>query len=453
MQPSSCFRVVPLSLSLLASSFITFTFPTFVSAAVTGADVVSAIDKSKILDASIRVNAQVTPGVVYVSTYKNPKANDKDCKIEAVLLAKTVMELDANVPRVEIRFYNQNALSRYKKISVSAGDVKAFASGTMSEEQLINSLVLNEEETTDPGARLTSHLQENEYVRKKKEVSSKIDGKKIIVSTGLDPALDDVYLKLEALKLAKQGIEAVPEGIDEVEVTFYDGSSALENRVVSYKKDEIVTLNADVGKVLEGSELKTVKVAALTAAALDVQKYAVKDGKLKSEREELLKRIRALNDAGVGYGKTVPELFVEIENGVDKLDESALKDKMRALSDLVGKFEENLKKAKDIKPSAGGTASAASSSSSATAAGAPRTVGGPGLENLEAIILANPDAFLAENARKLAARSPTKNGEDHPNYLITMRLVIKTLKDKGRNAEAAKVEAHMNEIMQRNGKQ
>ena len=34
-----------------------------------------------------------------------------------------------------------------------------------------------------------------------------------------------------------------------------------------------------------------------------------------------------------------------------------------------------------------------------------------------------------------------------------MRLVVKTLKDKGRTAEAAKIEAHMNEIMQRNGRQ
>lgn len=450
MLPARVFGVVALSLSFLASSFL---LPA--SAAITGADVVSAIDKSKILDASIRVNAQVTPGVVYVSTYKNPKANDKDCKIEAVLLAKTVMELDATVPRVEIRFYNQNALSKYKKISVSAGDVKAFASGTMSEEQLISSLVLSEEETTDPGARLSSHLQENEYVRKKKEVSSRIDGKKIIVSTGLDPALDDVYLKLEALKLAKQGIEAVPEGIEVVEVTFYDGSSALENRVIAYKKEEILALNDSVGKVLETSELKTVKAESLTAAALDVQKYVVKDGKLKSEREELLKRIRALNDAGVGYGKTVPELFVEIENNVDKLDEAPLKDKLRALSDLVGKFEENLKKAKDIKPSAGAASSASSGTPAANVGPhvAPRIVGGPGMENLESLILANPDAFLADNARKLAARSPNKNGEDHPNFMITMRLVVKTLKDKGRTAEAAKIEAHMNEIMQRNGRQ
>lgn len=453
MLPSRVFGVVALSLSFLASSFL---LPA--SASITGADVVSAIDKSKILDASIRVNAQVTPGVVYVSTYKNPKANDKDCKIEAVLLAKTVMELDATVPRVEIRFYNQNALSKYKKISVSAGDVKAFASGTMSEEQLISSLVLSEEETTDPGARLTSHLQENEYVRKKKEVSSRIDGKKIIVSTGLDPALDDVYLKLEALKLAKQGIEAVPEGIEEVEVTFYDGSSALENRLIAFKKEDILSLNASVSKALETSELKTVKAESLSVAALNIQKYVVKDGKLKSEREELLKRIRALNDAGVGYGKTVPELFVEIENNVDKLDETPLKDKLRALSDLVGKFEENLKKAKDIKPSAGGTSSSSASSAGTPAAnpgaqGTPRPVGGPGIENLESLILANPDGFLAENARKLAARSPNKNGEDHPNYMITMRLVIKTLKDKGRTAEASKIEAHMNEIMQRNGRQ
>ncbi|MBP6595100.1 MAG: hypothetical protein KA255_18900 [Candidatus Obscuribacter sp.] len=60
---------------------------------VTANDIISAIDKGKILAPSIRVNAQVRPDVVYVSTYKNLKANDRDCKIEAVLLAKTVMDL------------------------------------------------------------------------------------------------------------------------------------------------------------------------------------------------------------------------------------------------------------------------------------------------------------------------------------------------------------------------
>ncbi len=187
--------------------------------ALSGADVVAAIDKAKVLDASIRVNAQVTPEVIYISTYKNPKANDRDCKIEAVLLAKTVMELDNKIPRVEIRFYSQNALSRFKKISVSAGDVKAFAAGTMQEDQLLNSLVLAEEETRDPNVRATSHLQENQYARRKREVSSRINKNVLEVSAGLDPTLEDVYLKAEALRLAEKAFEAVGDDIDEVSIT------------------------------------------------------------------------------------------------------------------------------------------------------------------------------------------------------------------------------------------
>jgi len=40
---------------------------------VTASDIINAIDKGKVLAPSIRVNAQVRPDVVYISTYKTSK--------------------------------------------------------------------------------------------------------------------------------------------------------------------------------------------------------------------------------------------------------------------------------------------------------------------------------------------------------------------------------------------
>ncbi|HNA73738.1 MAG TPA: hypothetical protein PKW73_10385, partial [Candidatus Obscuribacter sp.] len=375
--------------------------------ALSGADVVAAIDKAKVLDASIRVNAQVTPEVIYISTYKNPKANDRDCKIEAVLLAKTVMELDNKIPRVEIRFYSQNALSRFKKISVSAGDVKAFAAGTMQEDQLLNSLVLAEEETKDPNVRVTSHLQENQYARRKREVSSRINKNVLEVSAGLDPTLEDVYLKAEALRLAEKAFEAVGDDIDEVSITFYDGSKELSNRNVTLKRAQQKPFSEALNSALKDLELKTVKAEKLAAEGLDVTTFEPSEGLYLKERKELVGRLRALKEAGVGFSRDVLVDLVAIENGLTTLDEAVLRDKLAKLSAFIGKYEENLKKAKEIKPAAAPKASAAAKTND--------PVLSENVDQMKAPVLANPDGYLATMAGRLARRSPTGNGEDHPN--------------------------------------
>ena len=411
--------------------------------ALSGADVVAAIDKAKVLDASIRVNAQVTPEVIYISTYKNPKANDRDCKIEAVLLAKTVMELDNKIPRVEIRFYSQNALSRFKKISVSAGDVKAFAAGTMQEDQLLNSLVLAEEETRDPNVRATSHLQENQYARRKREVSSRINKNVLEVSAGLDPTLEDVYLKAEALRLAEKAFEAVGDDIDEVSITFYDGSKELSNRNVTLKRAQQKPFSEALNSALKDLELKTVKAEKLAAEGLDVTTFEPSEGLYLQERKELVGRLRALKEAGVGFSRDVLVDLVAIENGLTTLDEAVLRDKLAKLSAFIGKYEENLKKAKEIKPAAAPKASAAAKTND--------PVLSENVDQMKAPVLANPDGYLATMAGRLARRSPTGNGEDHPNFQKILTFAIDILRQAGRTQDAARLETRLKEIKARNG--
>ena len=411
--------------------------------ALSGADVVAAIDKAKVLDASIRVNAQVTPEVIYISTYKNPKANDRDCKIEAVLLAKTVIVLDNKVPRVEIRFYSQNALSRFKKISVSAGDVKAFAAGTMQEDQLLNSLVLAEEETKDPNVRVTSHLQENQYARRKREVSSRINKNVLEVSAGLDPTLDDVYLKAEALRLAEKAFEAVGDDIDEVSITFYDGSRELSNRNVTLKRAQQKPFSEALNSALKDLELKTVKAEKLAAEGLDVTTFEPSEGLYLQERKELVGRLRALKEAGVGFSRDVLVDLVAIENGLTTLDEAVLRDKLAKLSAFIGKYEENLKKAKEIKPAAAPKASAAAKTND--------PVLSENVDQMKAPVLANPDGYLATMAGRLARRSPTGNGEDHPNFQKILTFAIDILRQAGRTQDAARLETRLKEIKARNG--
>jgi len=53
---------------------------------------------------------------VLVSTFLQQSATDSDCKIDALLIAKTVMELaGADVTRVTVSFFSTKDLSTYNK--------------------------------------------------------------------------------------------------------------------------------------------------------------------------------------------------------------------------------------------------------------------------------------------------------------------------------------------------
>lgn len=110
-------------------------------AAVTADDLVKVVEKAKILSPEYQVRASVGAGEAQISTYRNPKAGDKDCKIDAVLIAKEVMQADpSGITRVIVRFYDTTNVSRFREVSVRQGDVKAFGSRQMSPDELLSSI-------------------------------------------------------------------------------------------------------------------------------------------------------------------------------------------------------------------------------------------------------------------------------------------------------------------------
>ena len=77
-----------------------------------------------------------------MSTLRNPKATDQDCKIDAVLLAKTIMDAyPRDVSRTRMMFSDSNS-GTMSEIMVTTGDVKAYATGTISKDDLLTSLEL-----------------------------------------------------------------------------------------------------------------------------------------------------------------------------------------------------------------------------------------------------------------------------------------------------------------------
>lgn len=416
---------------------------------VTATDIINAIDKGKVLAPSIRVNAQVRPDVVFISTYKNLKANDRDCKIEAVLLAKTVMDLAPEIPRVEVRFYEQTSLNRYKQISISAGDVKAFASGSIKEEQLLNGLVLKQEETTDPNAKLATKLEENQYLRAKQEVSSMIEGKKAIIFSGLDPTLDELFIKSEALRLAQEAFEAVGPEVEEAEVNFVDPAKDGTDRQVKISRSQEKQISESVALAFKDLVIGNKAKSAEELTLANLESYEIKDGRFKEQRQAILNRLKTLSQAGVNVGRQILARLVEIESGIEAMEESALRTKISDLSVVMDKLEENYKKAKAMKATSAQPA-VNTTVRPATAGSASLPTQSAAVDNIKARILANPQSYINETVASLQRRSPTGNGEDHPNFPKLMQFAIQTLKEKGRAQEASALEAKLQAIQARN---
>lgn len=435
----------PVLRTLILSAFFGLATPAW---AISDSEIVSAIEKAKILAPTIRMNARVGKDEVEVSTYKNPKAEDKDCKIEAVLIAKTVMELaPGDVPRVIVYFYSSNSLSRFKQVAVTAGDVKAFGSGPMSQDELLRSISIREDFINDPGKRVASYLSEGQYQRPKR-VSTVLKGDKIELTTALDSSLSEKLLKLEALKLGEQALEAAPSEFKTVDVNFQDASAAKEHKVISFDRNKLATLNEAINSALK--EVVIGAKPAEIAGKIDYQNYQVKEGLRMDERKDLFARMKALDKAGVGVGKIVTDSFLEIESDSATATDAELNEKIEKLSKLLSRFEQNLKNAKEFKAVGGtkGGDTAPAGKTPAAAAGGSEGLPGSGANDseLKARILLNPEGHLAAMAAGLARKTASHNGEDHPNYPKILQFVIDTLKANGRGAEAAKYEQKLEAI-------
>ena len=90
-----------------------------VYAALSESQVLSLIERAKILSSDSQVQARVGLHDVAISAYRHPKATDKDCKIDAVLLAKTVIDADPVViTTIKVRFYDPTNNTSYREINV-----------------------------------------------------------------------------------------------------------------------------------------------------------------------------------------------------------------------------------------------------------------------------------------------------------------------------------------------
>jgi hypothetical protein len=122
--------------------------------AVTSEEVIKLVEKAKIISPELKLQAAINGPEVDLSTYRNPKATDRDCKIDAVLMAKEIMTAYPAIVRVKVLFYDATNPNKYREVMIRQGDVKAFAGRQLTPDQLMASIEIISGELRNPIADL-----------------------------------------------------------------------------------------------------------------------------------------------------------------------------------------------------------------------------------------------------------------------------------------------------------
>lgn len=126
---------------LLVAGLCSNPFPAL--AAPTPTQLVEAIASSKVLPASVRVNAQYYMGQVSVYMYRSGRVPDNDLKIDSVLVTKALRDkFGADVKSVQLNFYDSQNQRTVRQCTVSQAHIDGFAARRISQEDLLSYLTI-----------------------------------------------------------------------------------------------------------------------------------------------------------------------------------------------------------------------------------------------------------------------------------------------------------------------
>lgn len=114
--------------------------PASAQKAATPTEMVAILRNAKIVNPLYPLRANLAEHEAMVTTQRNPKATDKDCKIDSVLIAKALIEsFPGDVLRVKVLFsdYDKQTCST---VTVSKGDVESYGNGTIKQDEFLESL-------------------------------------------------------------------------------------------------------------------------------------------------------------------------------------------------------------------------------------------------------------------------------------------------------------------------
>ncbi|MBS1993552.1 MAG: hypothetical protein JSS83_23720 [Cyanobacteria bacterium SZAS LIN-3] len=110
---------------------------------------ITLVQSAKILDPDYPIHITLDKTEASVVTVRHPQATEQDCKIDAVLLAKTIMDAyPKTITRVKLVLSDHNS-EAMNELTVTTGDVRAYATGTITKDELLASLEMKK--VVNPG--------------------------------------------------------------------------------------------------------------------------------------------------------------------------------------------------------------------------------------------------------------------------------------------------------------
>lgn len=107
--------------------------------AATPEEIGKAIKDAHILTPGYDVKPTLAGDSAIITSYRNPQASDKDCKVDAVLITRKVIGLDPQkIKNVEVYFFDTKSPTQYSKVVVRADDINRFGAGKLSQAQLMD---------------------------------------------------------------------------------------------------------------------------------------------------------------------------------------------------------------------------------------------------------------------------------------------------------------------------
>lgn len=101
---------------------------------------VAAIRKTKVLAPDQPITVKRFQDAAVVTTILNSKAKADDCKIDAMLVSKAVMELDKTIHMVRYRLKTDMNADAFYLIAVKESDVKAYGASAINKDSLLAGL-------------------------------------------------------------------------------------------------------------------------------------------------------------------------------------------------------------------------------------------------------------------------------------------------------------------------
>lgn len=312
-------------------------------AATTADDITSSINKARVLAPGTQIKARVQGEQAMISTFRNERADDKDCKIEALLVGKTIFDIPGSgITSVSVYFYNSKSPSEFKGVTIRSSDVKAFTSGQVGQDELLSSIEIKSGKVQDAATAIESRMMLAASARRDFQIVDK--GEELEVSCKM-PALSEDEYKMEAYRIAQIALNFAGDKsvAKRVQVLFFDPSEKGKYKSVSIALANLTNIQRQLAAALSTLSF-TEGVSKIAARDL-----VPSDGALQTERKALLERIKGLEDKGVGVAPFI-QAFQSIDSKVSQVAETALAADIKRLNETITEQEKRYADAKTHKP-------------------------------------------------------------------------------------------------------